>query len=165
MRHQLRVGVDGIIERQVPSVLYWVYLRLLLTEESVKAQLILADAATTHPDGTFSLLRGGISLVNIPRNAPIAYRGALTARIVAGPSEQGAHTFRIICADPDGGLVGQAMTGDFTIPPEGGVGCFVVQIQLIFPRFTKYQFSLSVDSHELDTWPFEAKEIFPTQAR
>ena len=131
----------------------------------MKAQLIMADAATTHPDGTFSLLRGGISQINIPRNSPIVFRGALAARISASPSERGAHTFRVVCADQDGGLIGHEMTGNFSIAPEGGAGCVVVMIELILPRLGKYQFSLSVDGHEMDTWPLEAKEIPSTQAR
>jgi hypothetical protein len=125
----------------------------------------MADAATVHPDGTFSLLRGGITQINVPGNSPIRFRGALVARIVATPSERGAHTFRVICTDQDGGLIGQEMKGDFPIPPEGGMGNVVAMVELILPRLARYQFSLSVDGHELDTWPLEAKEISLTQAK
>lgn len=131
----------------------------------MKVTLILADAASTHPDGTFSLLRGGITKVNVPKNQPITFKGALVARISGDGSEAGNHDFKMICVDEDGNLVGQEFTGSFSLPPQGGHGNLVVNLQYLLPRLGRYEFLFSVDKHRLDSWPLEAREVAATQSK
>lgn len=131
----------------------------------MKVTLIMADAVATHPDGTFSLLRGGITRVNIPKNHPIGFHGALLARINATPAEAGQHEFKLICVDQDGARVGQELAGNFALPPEGGQGNLAVVVHLGLPRLGKYSFLFSVDKHEYDSWLIEAVEIPTTQAQ
>ena len=125
----------------------------------------MADAASTHPDGTFSLLRGGITQVNIAKNQPIAFRGALVARITATAAEAGHHEFKLVCVDPDGHAVGPELTGGFTLPAKGGHGNLAVNVEMIFPRLGHYEFLFSIDKHQRDSWPLEAREVPPTQVR
>ncbi len=75
----------------------------------MKAMLMLATRtrASHHPDGTFSLLRGGITEVTVPPGEPGAFRAALVARVVGAASEAGKHDFRIgpfeVKESPSGG--------------------------------------------------------------
>ena len=91
--------------------------------------LILADAARVHPDNTFSLLRGGIATVNVPKNAPVFFKGALLVRVAGAPSEAGAHEIRIVCIDEDGEQTGQEMTGSFVRTPEMSDVPYPVQME------------------------------------
>jgi hypothetical protein len=63
-------------------------------ERGLKAKLILCDAAVTHPDGTFSLLRGGIDWWAYSPGEPLIFRGALLALIEATPAEKGKSLFQ-----------------------------------------------------------------------
>ncbi len=127
----------------------------------VKATLILADAASAHPDGTFSLLRGGITEVNVPPNRPAAFLGALVARVPRSMSETGTHAVKIGCVNEDGGEVAPPIEGGFEIPPQGGASQLVLSMQLALPRLGRYEFAIAIDKHQLDTWAFEAKEAKP----
>jgi hypothetical protein len=130
----------------------------------VKAVLILADAASGHPDHTFSLLRGGITEMSVPRNQPVVFRGALVARVTGIRAEAGKHDFRIVCVDEDGKQVAPPLQGNLEVPPQGGNAHIVLNMQLTFPRPGRYQFSIVVDRSELDVWEFEAKEGPPVSA-
>ena len=123
--------------------------------------LILADAARVHPDSTFSLLRGGITTVNIPRNAPILFKGALLVRVAGQPSEAGPHEVKIVCMDEDGGQIGQEISGSFEIAPKGGSVQIVVDMSMIMPRHGTYEFAVTVDKQQMARWPLETKEVQP----
>jgi len=126
-------------------------------ETSLKAILILSDAASSHPDGTFSLLRGGISEINVPKNRPAAFKGALVARITASAAEAGVHEVKVRCINQDGGSIIPDVTAQFNVPDNGGVVHIVMEMAILFPSLGKYEFSIAVDKHEMDTWPIEAK--------
>ena len=127
----------------------------------MQATVILADAATTHPDGTFSLLRGGITNVHVPPDKPIVFRGALVARIVGRPGEDGPHNFKIVCIDEDGRSVSPDFTGTFEVPRGGGAINLALNMQLTLPKFGRYTFSVMVDRNQLVDWTLEAKERAP----
>jgi hypothetical protein len=120
--------------------------------------ILLADAARSHPDGTFSLLRGGIDRVNVPRTQPIHFRGSIVARIFGTLSEAGAHDFRLRILSEDGQSIVPDISGGFRIPEGGGGAVAVVDFALILPAYGRYTFSLLVDRHELDTWEIRAVE-------
>ena len=132
----------------------------------MKAVLVLADAASGHPDGTFSLLRGGITQVNILPNRPVTFKGALVARVEGTRGEAGKHEFRIVCVTEDGGEVAPPITGEFEIPSQGGAVNVVLDMQLALPKLGNYEFSIMIDKHQKDTWPLEAREAIrgPKQA-
>jgi hypothetical protein len=130
----------------------------------VKAVLILADAASGHPDHTFSMLRGGITELKVPKNQPPLFRGALVVRITGERAEAGKHEFKIVCVDEDGSEVAPPLPGTMEVPPQGGNAHIVLNMQITFPKPGRYQFSIVVDRIELDSWVFEAKEIPPVSA-
>lgn len=128
----------------------------------MKAFLLVADAARPHPDGTFSLLRGGISEVHVPRDKPVTFKGAVIARIVGSRGESGPHEFKMQCVNEDGASVAPDLSGSFDLAPHGGSVHLIWDLQLVLPRHGRYECSLAVDRHQLDSWILEAKE--PPQA-
>jgi hypothetical protein len=126
----------------------------------MKAQLILADAVSSHPDGTVSLLRGGIDHVTVPEGQPCIFKGGLAARFTAGASEVGRHEFKIKCVNEDGVGVGLEAAGNFEIRQLGGVS-LGFSLELIFPRPGAYTFSVSVDRSELDTYTLHVRTGAP----
>lgn len=131
----------------------------------MKATLVLADAACAHPDGTFSLLRGGITEVHVPRGRPATFKGALAVRVVGTAGEAGeTHEFKLRCTDEDGHPVAPELTGTFKIPPSGGASQTVISHEIIFPKLGRYVFSVMIDRVEMDSWPLVAREApTPTQ--
>ncbi len=125
----------------------------------MKAHLLLADAATAHQDNTFSLLRGGISNLNVPKNRPCGFKGSLVARIVADRGEAGPHEFKVKCVTEDGGSILPEATATFEIPQAGGSVHLVLDMQLIFPKPGRYEFSITVDKHQMDSLPFDVIEV------
>jgi len=122
------------------------------------ARLILADAAVTHPDGTFSLLRGGIDRVEVPPNRPASFRGALLVRIEATVAEKGNHTFKLVCVDEDGNPVMPGMNGSFQVPEKGGNLHLAINFQSVFPKLGRYSFIVTLDGQEKDRCGLEFVE-------
>ncbi len=127
----------------------------------MKAVLLLCDAATGHPDGTFSVLRGGITEINVPPNRPAVFRGALVARITGTRGESGKHAFKIVCLTEDGAEVSPPFEGEFSVPPQGGNAAICLNMQFALPQLGEYEFSIMVDNHQLDVWPLKAQEAKP----
>jgi len=121
-------------------------------ERGLKAKLILCDAAVIHPDGTFSLLRGGIDLVTHSPGKPLIFRGALVARIEATPAEKGSHSLKLMCIDEDGNSILPEASGSFQIADKGGGYHLALNVQVVFPKVGRYDFRLSVDGHEMDVY-------------
>lgn len=120
--------------------------------------ILLADAARVHPDGTFSLLRGGIDRVQVPRTQPIHFRGSVVVRIAGSLSEAGEHEFSLRILNEDGQSIAPDITGRFKIPEGGGGAVAVVDFALVLPSYGRYSFCLLVDRHEIDTWDVRAVE-------
>src|SRR3990167_5274284 len=120
--------------------------------DPVKAFLLLADAAKPHPDGTFSLLRGGISELHVPSNKPVTFKGSVVARIVGNLGESGPHEFKMVCVNEDGASVAPDLSGNFDFPSKGGTVHLIWDLQLVLPKHGMYEFSIAVDKHQLDVW-------------
>ena len=84
----------------------------------MKAQIIIAESASSHPDHTFSVLRGGINSMGSP-SFPTVFEGAIVIRIGADPAESGRHSFRCILVDQDGGELSRFELS-FEVPQGGG---------------------------------------------
>jgi hypothetical protein len=67
----------------------------------VKARLLLAEAATSHPDGTFSVLRAGVTNV-WGEKPPVNLQASLVTRIDADLGDVDDHRIEIMCMDEDG---------------------------------------------------------------
>lgn len=125
------------------------------------AFLLLADAARAHPDGTFSLLRGGISRLHSARTEPIQFRGSLIARLHGGAGEDGDHPFEIRLMNDHGEDIMPRITGTFPIKTGGGAGQVVAELQVPIPAYGSYKFVLRVDNQVTAEWPLEAVERPP----
>jgi hypothetical protein len=121
----------------------------------VKAFLIVADAARVHPDGTFSLLRGGITTLTTEETKPAVLKASVMARISVDPGEQGPHEFKIQVINEDGLQVMPDYSGNFDAPPKGGSVNLVADLQLIFPKPGRYAFNLFVDKRMEHSWAMD----------
>jgi hypothetical protein len=124
--------------------------------------LFLCDAATPHPDNTFSVLRGGINIFNIPLQSgmnptqlpPIHL--ALVATIELEVTEMGRlHNVELVLMDMDGHRVLPEIRANFQPPTstkKGGFN-FILNTFLNIPKAGEYCFYINVDGHELGTQP------------
>src|SRR5262245_42940969 len=124
----------------------------------MKAFILLADAASAHPDGTFSLLRGGITEVNVPMGQALVFHGAFVVRIVGTLADAGQHTMAIKVITEDGKSVAPDVQGQFAIPAGGGATQVVASFNMVLPAYGKYVFWLSVDRAEADSWEMRVRE-------
>ncbi|HEX5010785.1 MAG TPA: hypothetical protein VFY71_10310 [Planctomycetota bacterium] len=119
----------------------------------MKALLLLAETAASHPDGTVSVLRAGITHVwASPPAQQAQLQGCIVVRIECSMGDQGPHQFDLKCLDEDGKLVMPAMQGQFNVPQGGGVTNLLIQFATAFPRLGRFTFYLRVDNVEKDTW-------------
>lgn len=124
----------------------------------MKAFLLFADAARTHPDGTFSVLRGGIDRLETPPSQPAVLKGTLLLRTRAALSEVGKHRFVIRFQNADGQRIAPDLEGEFEIPEGGGSGQLALDVHFTLPEFGRFQFSVSIDGVEHDTWTISSEK-------
>src|SRR5438477_12304417 len=115
----------------------------------MRAKMILAEAATGHPDGTISVLRAGINQVLVTQ-PPYGIQASLVSRIEAEMGDAGAHNFDLRCMNDDGGEVMPKMQGQFTAPQGGGANNLILNFSTAFPKPGRYTFVLRVDNVQLD---------------
>ena len=118
---------------------------------SMRAKILLAEAATHHPDGTVSILRSGITHIR-GSGPPYRFKGCLVIRIEGELSDKGMHGFELHCMDEDGGEVLPPLKGQFEVPKGGGVNGLILGLAVAFKKIGRYVFSLRVDNVGLDTW-------------
>lgn len=116
----------------------------------MKAKMLLAEAATGHPDGTISMLRAGISHVWVQSPAPFGLQAALVSRIEADLGDTGGHQFDLRCMNDDGTEVMPRMQGQFAVPKGGGTNNLILNFTTAFPQAGRYTFVLRVDNVQLD---------------
>jgi hypothetical protein len=126
--------------------------------EMIRANMILSEAATSHPDGTISMLRSGINSVG-GDNPPFLLDGSLVVRFEAELADEGSHKFDIRCMDEDGAPVLQPISGQFLVPKGGGVHALILGVNIAFPKAGIFAIYLRVDNHELDSWRINVLRI------
>ncbi len=117
----------------------------------MKGKLILAEHATGHPDGTFSMLKAGIDRMQAAK-MPAPFKAALVVRIEPDVADQGEHTFDIRCMDADGKQVLQGQKGKFKAPASGGTINLILGMAGSFPSTGNFCFYLRIDNVEVDSW-------------
>ena len=117
----------------------------------MKGKLILAEHATGHPDGTFSMLKAGIDRMQASK-MPAPFKAALVVRIEPDVADQGEHTFDIRCMDADGKQVLQGQRGKFKAPESGGTLNLILSMAGSFPNTGNFSFYLRIDNVEVDSW-------------
>jgi hypothetical protein len=117
----------------------------------VKAKMLVAEAATLHPDGTMSILRAGITHLWAVA-PPFALQGALVVRIDADGADKGPHRFDIRCMNEDGGDVMPSINGQFDVPQGGAGNNLILGFNLAFPNPGTFVFVVRVDDVQRDSW-------------
>lgn len=125
---------------------------------TIRGNIILAEAATAHPDGTISMLRSGITRVKSPE-FPLVFKSAVVFRLRADISDVGDHHFDVLCMDEDGAQLIAPLQIQTKIPEGGGHTNMITRVAIKIPKAGKYVFTLRVGGHELDTWMLTAVHI------
>ena len=129
----------------------------------MKARLLLAEAATSHPDGTISMLRAGITNV-WGEKPPINLQASLITRIEADLGDVGNHSLEIMCMDEDGKEVMPKLDGQFQVARGGGHNNILLNFGFGFPAFGLYMFVVRVDGVQYDSWSLRAAQA-PAQGQ
>lgn len=117
----------------------------------MKARLLLAEAATAHPDGTISMLRAGITNVWGDK-PPVQLQASLVTRIEADPGDVGKHQVEIFLIDADGKEVMPKLSGEFEVARGGGHNNIILNFQVQFPKLGLFEFVIRIDNVQYDTW-------------
>lgn len=117
----------------------------------MKGKLILAEHATVHPDGTFSVLKAGIDRMKAAK-VPAPFKATLVVRIEPDVADQGEHTFDIRCMDADGKQVLTGQRGQFQAHAGGGAINLIIGMAGSFPKLGDYGLYLRIDNVEVDSW-------------
>ena len=121
----------------------------------MRTLMLIAEAATIHPDQTFSLLKGGINRFTVPASAACAIRCVVLTRMVAEPTERNVrHMFELHCITEDGKRVSK-MSGNFSFGAEQKIHNLLVETVLNLPGPGNYAFALTINNEERERWPFE----------
>jgi hypothetical protein len=123
----------------------------------MKAKMILAEAATPHPDGTISMLRAGITHV-WGSQPPFTFEGCLVIRVEAELTDHGPHNFDVNCLDEDGRPMMPALKGQFEVPHGGGVSNIILGMGLGFPKAGRFTFCVRIDNVDHDRWTLSIAE-------
>ncbi|MCX5694428.1 MAG: hypothetical protein NT014_04790 [Candidatus Omnitrophica bacterium] len=121
--------------------------------------ILLCDAATPHPDGTFSLLRGGIDNWNL-QSFPAQIRFSFVVILELLSTEVGrTHTVELDVIDADGNRVLPQGKIPFSIPIKMNVTHYKWNLvgSLIIPitKAGKYSLQLGADGHNLSSVGFQ----------
>lgn len=111
-------------------------------------QLIVSESASGHPDGTFSVLRGGITRIWGPPDKPVKLDLALVVRVSFEASEHGDHKVSVALRDRDGKRVMPAISGNITVP-ERAVSAppLIIRMQGMLAH-GQYEFDVAVDGQQ-----------------
>ena len=121
--------------------------------------ILLCESATPHPDGTFSLLRGGIDNWNIP-NFPASINFSYVMILELMSTEVGrTHAAEMDAIDADGNRVMPQAKIPFSIPVRVNVTKYKFNIvggmNIVIARPGKYSLNISVDGHHLSSTDFQ----------
>ena len=118
----------------------------------MKSTLILADAATGNEDGTYSLLRAGISELRVPTGQPLFFTGALVSRLEATPADKGSYEVSIRFQTDGGELIGKPTSLKFEVgDTKQSVLNAVMAFHVQLPKLGRYEFSLFIDGKKIDS--------------
>ncbi len=132
--------------------------------------MFLCDAASYHPDNTFSVLRGGVSNINIPfKNIDLSkpqtippIKLALVATIDLEITEMGRlHSLELAILDADGQRIIPDLKSNFqpAASPKKGRHNIVLNMLMQFRKAGDYGIYLNVDSNELGYHPFSVTDV------
>ena len=107
--------------------------------------LTLCEAATNHPDGTFSMLRAGLVNWHVP-GPPFQLNADLLAEFRHHPEDAGDHTAHIKMIYPTGDP--DVMTATFPTPPNEGVIRIATKLNLSVGNPGRIRFQVELDGED-----------------
>ena len=122
--------------------------------------ILLCDAATPHPNGTFSLLRGGIDNWNV-QAFPTQIRFSFVVILELLSTEVGTtHTAELDIIDVDGNRVVPQTKIPFSIPIRVNVTRYKWNLvggnmAVLIARTGRYSLQIGVDGHNLSSIEFQ----------
>lgn len=124
--------------------------------------MFLCDAVSSHPDNTFSVLRGGINRYNItlpdnPNHPLLPIKIALVATMELEITEMGKlHNLEVVLLDIDGNKVIPELRTNFQPSTSPHKGYHNIMLDMFIPirKPGEYCFRINVDGHELGDLPF-----------
>ncbi len=122
--------------------------------------MILADAGVAHEDGTFSLLRGGISTVWAAKGEPILFHGALMARVDMPEGVSGKQSIALLLLK-DGKKIIPDQERSFEIPEhikKQAVINIAFSMSITLPEEGAYEFQLEINGKRVAAYQLEAKK-------
>lgn len=124
------------------------------------ASIFLAESATLHEDGTFSLLRAGLYDFAGPPGKPIPFSGALVVRLVRDKNEQAkAFALGIECRDENDNRALSLSANVHLSRSYGSAAHLVLNLSGAFDRPGEYVFVLTVDGEPNVSWAVTARYI------
>ncbi len=125
--------------------------------------IVLAESATQHPDGTFSLLRGGINHWNV-KNLPAQIGFSFIIVLELTPTEVGReHTAELDLLDADGNRILPQVRFPFSIPAQ--INTVYYKFNLVgvtgpinIIRSGRYSLNISIDGHSLSSTEFQVNQ-------
>jgi len=123
--------------------------------------LLMSDAATAHPDKTFSILRGGINRIEAQPNGQIILAAALFFRMEAeNDADMGAHQFHFEIRNAENKVVlPEFHPPAVTIPNNGATHHLIMNLEVPLPHLGQYRFIALRNGQEVARWKFEAVEL------
>jgi hypothetical protein len=135
---------------------------------------IFAKAAVLEPSGVFSVLAGGLDVLEVPCLPAVVPSLCLLVRILAESNdEQGVHRLRVEAFDPDGQRAAVEADSTFRLPPGDGEFAALPKATVIFtmqdlqlPRVGRYTFRVFIDGNRTgEVGRRECQEQFLREAR
>ena len=124
--------------------------------------IILCESATRHPDGTFSLLRGGIDNW-MPQQFPVTipFTFVITIELSLSETDQ-THTAGLNIVDEDGTRLVPQANIQFSSAKAGQLTTFknniMGKIDLTVPKPGRYSMDVSVDGNQLASYEFQVAQ-------
>lgn len=130
----------------------------------MKVYAILAEYASYHTDGTFTVVRAGLDRIWNP-TVPVQFTGVLVVRMNCEFTESGSHAFEIKVINSDGKEIMPRLSSQFNVPHGGGYFNVAFRFSTTFPEFGDYFFCVMINGQESERLrvnvfkPEEKKEL------
>ncbi len=125
----------------------------------MKTALIIADSGFVGQDGTFNLLRGG--LTTFWGTIPYIYRIAIVLIAHVDADEAGQHPVTMKIMGPNGKELAMAVTGSITAPPGGGWINIVQPADLKLEQYGRHNLKVMIDGIKVEDYAFDFNERQP----
>ena len=122
----------------------------------MRTHIVFAERASVHDDGTFNLIRGGLSMFGSV-DGIAAVSGDLLITIEHEPGNAGVHELKLRTIDQDGESIIGGVEGAFDTPPINGVLHLAIRLHGELPDGS-YEVHASIDDEFVASCPIEVAD-------